>query len=445
MTKIKDKFKFLPKSDIPASAGQEKGYFPFYTSSYIQNKFVDEYLYEGDSIILGSGGSKVSIHFQNQKFAVTTDCFVLQPKVDDYSTKLLYYFLYGNIYILKKGFQGVGIPHIPKKYIENIEIPDFDKETQIRLVAQLDLIQSMLDHRKKAINTIDQLVRSIFLDMFHKKGNGKEKWKEWEIRNVLANEKGSRTGPFGSHLKHSEFKETGDVAVLGIDNAVNNEFNWAEKRFISISKYNELRNYRIYPRDVIVTIMGTIGKSAVIPEDIPLAINTKHLAALTLNSIECNPYYLAQAIQHDPLIKFQLKAKSRGAIMSGLNLNIIRNIKFKKPPIELQNKFEFHYKIMIKRKEMQSNSLKLMDTLFKSLIHLALNKNGIDKTNEVEKYINDIVLQQELIGKINTQDFNVYEDYQNSKKLLFELLNSGKSRIKQVYDSKSKKMKLLFS
>ena len=176
-----------------------------------------------------------------------------------------------------------------------------------------------------------------------------------------------RTGPFGSNLLHSEFTATGDVAVLGIDNAVQNKFTWDERRFITKEKYSELSNYRILPGDVIITIMGTIGRAAVIPDDIPLAINTKHLAAITFDRQKANPQFIAYSFHSSPYIKNQLASKNRGAIMNGLNLGLIKETKLRKPPIERQNQFAAIVEKVESLKSKYTQNLTEMENLYGSL------------------------------------------------------------------------------
>ena len=262
-------------------------------------------------------------------------------------TSFLGLYLKSKFDYLRQTATGATIPHIKRSALESIPLPKIDFNDQVLTAHLLTNVEGLIAQRKQHLQQLDDLLKSVFLEMFGATSPDYEIWPLVEIRDLAAKHKGAmRTGPFGSNLLHSEFTPQGDVAVLGIDNAVQNRFAWGERRFISYEKYQELQSYRIFPGDVIVTIMGTIGRSAVIPDDIPVAINTKHLAAITPNREIANPLFLSYSIHSSPFVLKQFASKNRGAIMSGLNLGIIKETKIKQPPIDLQNHFaEIHMRI----------------------------------------------------------------------------------------------------
>jgi type I restriction enzyme S subunit len=209
---------------------------------------------------------------------------------------------------------------------------------QRRIVTLLDEafegIATAKAHAEQNLRNAQALIttgyRSI-VDSFDRTG-----WSTKPVAALAEARKGSmRTGPFGSQLLHSEFVDEG-IAVLGIDNAVANEFRWGERRYITEAKYGDLTRYRVFPGDVLITIMGTCGRCAVVPDDIPLAINTKHLCCITLDRQQCLPAYLHTYFLHDPIARQYLEAQAKGSIMAGLNMGIISELPVRIPPLETQ-------------------------------------------------------------------------------------------------------------
>lgn len=264
---------------------------------------------------------------------------------------------------------GAAIRRLTLEKIKRFQVPLPTLAEQRRIAEVLDRAEALRTKRQAALAQLDILAESIFLDLF---GDAASKgWPVTDIASIANPVPGSiRTGPFGSQLLHSEFTSDG-IAVLGIDNVVANEFRWGERRFISEAKYHELRRYTVHPGDVLITIMGTCGRCAVVPEDVPLAINTKHLCCITLDRSKCRPTFLHAYFRQHPIARRYLSRSAKGAIMAGLNMEIIKAMPVALPPIELQREFTRRAAAVEGAKTKQHASLAELDALFASLQHRA--------------------------------------------------------------------------
>ncbi len=201
------------------------------------------------------------------------------------------------------GREGAVFASISKSEIEEIAISLPPVAEQRRIVAILDeaferLALAAANAQKNLKNARELFDIGVGVKLF---GDPIAKgWRRTSVEHLASRDRGAiRTGPFGSQLLHSEFVEDG-IAVLEIDNAVANEFLWGKRRFITKEKYTDLVRYTVKPGDVLITIMGTCGRYAVVPNDIPTAINSKHLCCITLDRTKCLPDFLHAYFLYHP-------------------------------------------------------------------------------------------------------------------------------------------------
>jgi type I restriction enzyme, S subunit len=264
---------------------------------------------------------------------------------------------------------GASYPAVSDRIVLESKAPIPPLPEQRRIAEILDKADALRAKRRAALAQLDTLTQSIFLDMF---GDPITKgWRMSTVADVAANAKGAiRTGPFGSQLLHSEFTAEG-IAVLGIDNAVANEFSWDQRRFISEIKYRQLRRYTVHGGDVLITIMGTCGRCALVPDDIPIAINSKHLCCITLDRTKCLPVFLHAYFLRHPVARKYLGQQAKGAIMEGLNMGIIKQMPIPLAPVELQNEFSRRVAASEKLRTTHRTAITELDALFASLQHRA--------------------------------------------------------------------------
>ena len=277
--------------------------------------------------------------------------------------KFLFWWLRCNTDRLQSLGSGATFKEISKRVTARIEIPLPPIEEQRRIAAILDAADALRAKRRQALAKLDTLTQAIFIDMF---GGDWEQFQFVDVAALAMEAKGSiRTGPFGSQLLHEEFVDSG-VAVLGIDNAVHNTFAWGKRRFITEEKYEHLKRFTVRPGDVLVTIMGTCGRVAVVPQDIPTSINTKHLCCITLNPELCLPEWLQAALLFHPRVLRQLGA-THGAVMPGLNMGLIKGAEIPLPTLALQRQFVSQSASVLSQMTDTDSSMKSLDDLFASL------------------------------------------------------------------------------
>lgn len=219
------------------------------------------------------------------------------------------------------------------QYVGSIMAPLPPLDEQRRIAAILDKADAIRQKRRQTIAHLDSLVQSTFHEMF-----GSTQAFCTVAGLASPSPRSIRTGPFGSQLLHEEFISEGRP-VLGIDNVVDNRFKWKKRRYVSEAKFQQLEKYEVFTGDVLITIMGTTGRCAVVPPGIPRSINTKHLCAITPNQDLVLPEFLQKAFLNHPRTQRFLKDNTRGAIMGGLNMGIIKETPIPVPPLLQQEDF----------------------------------------------------------------------------------------------------------
>ena len=355
-----DLFDYENKSKIKAGDGLQTGKYPFYTSSNELSKYLDEYSFDKTSLIFGTGGN-ASIHYSDVPFSVSTDCVVAIPMDESkICAKFVFYYLSGNINLLEEGFKGAGLKHISKAYINEIQIPLPPLATQKRIAEILDAAGALRRKDQELLKKYDELAQAIFIDMLGDPVKNEKGWKIDKLGNCFKTP--VKCGPFGSALKKEEYVKSG-IPVLIMDNILDYEFSLSKCLFITQSKFEEIKSYKVNNGDIIISRAGTVGKMCVVEGLEINSIISTNLIKISLDENKINPYYF--------VFLMKVFAKKIGRLRTGsengfthMNTGVLEGLEFPIPEIEIQIKFiETIKKIRILKLHSKSSDLNLFNTL----------------------------------------------------------------------------------
>jgi type I restriction enzyme, S subunit len=262
-------------------------------------------------------------------------------RLAEFSEKLDQDFLfYGiNFYLeeIEKRTPFSTVKHLSASKIRDIEFPFPHINEQRRIVSWIKECMQRVDEinqlQEPLKNEYELLKYSAVSEVVDSMGGEGAKTTIGEI--VAGDKTAMRSGPFGSAMKHGEFVDDGNL-VVGIANVQENRFSPVRKWMISDEKFAAMKRYQVLPGDVLITIMGTIGRTCVVPKEIGQAITSKHVYRIRFPET-INPYFISFLINYDGGVRRQLYGSAVGGVMPGLNATKLRNVEITVPSIETQN------------------------------------------------------------------------------------------------------------
>ncbi len=163
-------------------------------------------------------------------------------------------------------------------------------------------------------------------------------WKVLQLSELLGKRNPAmRSGPFGSTLLAADLVDVG-VPLLGIDNVQPERFVAEYNRFVAPTKALELFRYRVFPKDLMITVMGTVGRSCIVPEDVGEALSSKHVWTLTLDSSRYLPELACLQINYSPWVLAHFGRDEQGGIMSAIRSETLRSLRLPTPPMAEQER-----------------------------------------------------------------------------------------------------------
>ncbi|QWV18123.1 restriction endonuclease subunit S [Stutzerimonas zhaodongensis] len=311
-----------------------------------------------DTLMLWDGERSGLVGY-GRKGVVASTVSKLSP-TDKIEPKYLYYALSDRFDWIQHRRTGTGVPHVPKDLgrLLKLRYPK-QRAVQRRIASILTGIDTAIEKTEALIAKYLQIKAGLMHDLFIRGvlPNGQLRppreqapelyqetaigWipREWNVstlEDLLAPLPNNiRSGPFGSALLKHELVEDG-IPFLGIDNIHTEHFEPEFRRFVSERKFLELAKYKVRPRDVVITIMGTVGRCCVIPDDLDLALSSKHLWTMTFDSEKVLPELVCWKLNFSSWTLAWFRRAMQGGIMDAIQSSTLKTLQLPVPGIEEQ-------------------------------------------------------------------------------------------------------------
>jgi len=246
--------------------------------------------------------------------------------------KYLYYLLRAKNKELNQKGTGSTFKAISKQTLSKILCPLPPLEIQKHIAKTLDTAAELLALRKQQLTELDNLLKSVFYDMFGDPQINEKNWDMGKIKDLTAKMQ------YGTSAKASTKKLK--YPILRMNNITyQGNMDFSDLKYIDLNE-KEKTKYLVHKGELLFNRTNSkelVGKTAVFKEDKPMAF-AGYLIKLVPNK-RANSEFIS-AYLNSSYGKKLLKKMAKNIIgMANINAQELSSIKIYIPPITLQNQF----------------------------------------------------------------------------------------------------------
>jgi len=288
---------------------------------------------------------------------------VLVPR-EGLSAKFAYYCL-SSLVIPSRGYSR----HF--RFLKEFQVPVPPLAEQERIVKLLDEADELRKLRAQADRRSADLIPALFHEMFGDPVANLMGWPLHKLPEACAGKEGIKAGPFGSSLKKDCYTAEGP-RVYGQEQVIAGDFTIGDYH-ISEEKFNEMAAYAVAADDVLISLVGTIGKVAIVPDAIERGIINPRLLRVRPRREMMHPVYLSHVLTAPSIVTF-FGGVATGITMGVLNAGMLKRLSIPVPPLPLQKQFAQRVSEIRALQAAQAASRKQTEHLFQSMLHRAFDQ-----------------------------------------------------------------------
>ena len=336
-----------------------------YSETYTTEEYKSEYIVHENDLLIGMDGEFNIAKWGKTPALLNQRVCRLAPK-DSIDKDYLFYFMPIALKRIEEKTPFVTVKHLSAKELNKIEIPVLSLEEQRKIAETLSKVDELIAFREQQLAKLDELVKARFVEMFGDLVAPQCEYPELKLVDICADADDIKCGPFGTQLNRDEYKEKG-VAVWEIPQ-INSGFSEMPTHFITEEKAVILNAYSIEPGDIAMSRKGNVGKCGLFPENLKKGIIHSDVLRIRVDKRKVDSCFMMYQLHFSEAVKRQIEMVSSGAIMAGINVTKLKQIKVRIPELENQRMFAAFVERVDQQKQRVQKSLEKLELMKKALM-----------------------------------------------------------------------------